>query len=104
MNGTYGAGRTGQLAMLRIIASKHDVLRILAPKQRPPYEEVWHLWTIIVPRRSITGRLLWGTVLRRRDDGQWIYKKYMEGADATEYRGSARAFIRESRKTASQQR
>jgi hypothetical protein len=104
MNGTYGAGRTGQPAMLRITASKHDVLRLLAPKQRPPYEEVWHLWTVIIPRRSITGRLLWGTVLRRRDDGQWIYKKYIEGVNATEYRGSARALIRECRKTASQQR
>jgi len=104
MNVTYGAGRTGQLAMLRIIASKHDVLRILAPKQRPPYEEVWHLWTVIIPRRSITGRLLWGTVLRRWDDGHWIYKKYLESADANEYRGSARALIRECRKSTSQQR
>jgi len=88
--------------MLRIIASKHDVFRMLASKQRPPYEEVWHLWTVIIPRRSITGRLLWGMVLRRRDDGRWIYKKYIEGVDATEYRVSARALIRECRKTASQ--
>jgi hypothetical protein len=65
--------------MLHMIASKHDVLRMLVPKQRPPFEEVWHLWTVIIPRRSITGRLLWGTVLRRRDDGHWIYKKYIEG-------------------------
>jgi hypothetical protein len=90
--------------MLRIIASKHDVLRMLVPKQRPPYEEAWHLWMVIIPRRSITGRLLWGTVLRRRNDGRWIYKKYMESVDATEYRRSARALIRDCRKTASRRR
>ena len=65
---------------------------------RPPYEEVWHLWKIVLPRRSITGRLLWGTVLRRRDDGQWIYKKYTEGFDPAEYRGSARSLIAESKR------
>jgi hypothetical protein len=86
--------------MLRMIVSKHDVFRILVPTQRPPFEEVWHLWTVIVPRRSITGRLLWGTVLRRRDDGRWIYKKYTESVDAIEDRGSVRALIRESKNTA----
>ena len=72
--------------MLRIYANKHDVLRMLAPRQRLPYEEVWHLWTIIVPRRSITGRLLWGTVLRRRDDGRWIYRQYTGTIEPTEFR------------------
>jgi hypothetical protein len=71
--------------MLRTIASKHDVLRVLAPNPRPPYEEVWHLWTVRIPRRSITGRLLWGTVLRRRDDGRWIYKQYIEGIEPREF-------------------
>ncbi len=93
-------GPNGWSAMLPIIASTHNVLRMLAPKQRPPYEEVWHLWTVIIPRRSITGRLLWGTVLRRRDDGRWIYKKYIEGVDPTEYRRSVHKLIVESRKTA----
>jgi hypothetical protein len=88
--------------MRRIIASKHDFFRMRAPKSRPPYEEVWHLWTVLIPRRSITGRLLWGTVLRRRDHGRWIYKKYMESIEATEYRGSARALFRECRRAASQ--
>ena len=94
-------GPNGWSAMLRIIARKHDFLRMLGPRQRPPYSEVWHLWTIILPRRSITGRLLWGTVLRRRDDGRWIYKKYIEGVDPTEYRRSVHKLIVESRKTAS---
>jgi hypothetical protein len=39
------------------------------------------VWTVTIPRRSITGRLVWGTVMRRRDDGRWIYKKYVERAE-----------------------
>jgi hypothetical protein len=52
-------------------------------------------------RRSITGRLLCGKVWRRRDDDRWIYKKYIEGVDPTEYRRSVHALIVESKKTAS---
>jgi hypothetical protein len=37
---------------------------------------VWHIVRAIVPRRSITGKLLWGMVLRRRDGRRWIYKKH----------------------------
>jgi hypothetical protein len=37
--------------------------------------ETWHLHRIIIPRRSITGRLLFGVVWRRRDRKRWIYKK-----------------------------
>jgi hypothetical protein len=40
------------------------------------WSEVWHIVNIVFPRRSITGRLLWGTVWRRRHRGHWIYKKY----------------------------
>jgi len=45
---------------------------------RPAWTEVWHLWTVIVPRRSITGRLLYGRVWRRHDGRHWIYKKFVE--------------------------
>jgi len=86
--------------MLRIIANMHDIFRMLGPKQRSPYDEVWHLWTIIIPRRSITGRFLWGTVLRRSDDGRWIHKQRVESVGAAEYRRSARTLIKESRKIA----
>ena len=65
-----------------------DVFRMRALRQRLPYEEVWHLWSVLIPRRSITDRLVWGTVLRRRDDGRWIYRKYIEGVD-----GAARALL-----------
>ena len=69
--------------MPRTIASSLRVFRMQATTQRPPYEEVWHLWRVLIPRRSITDRLVWGTVLRRRDSGRWIYRQYIEGIDAT---------------------
>jgi hypothetical protein len=49
----------------------------------PPttWTETWHLWTVIVPRRSITGRLVHGKVWRRHDGHRWIYKKFIEHAD-----------------------
>jgi hypothetical protein len=39
---------------------------------------------VLIPRRSITDRLVWGTVLRRRDDGRWIYRKFIDGVDGTD--------------------
>lgn len=74
--------------MLSLVA-KRIALRLLTPKQRPPYEEVWHLWTVLYPRRSITGRLLWGAVLRRQNDGRWIYKKYIEAVHGAEFAAAA---------------
>jgi hypothetical protein len=44
----------------------------------PPWAEVWHLWTVIIPRRSITGRLVYGKVWRRHDGWHWTYKKFVE--------------------------
>ena len=42
--------------------------------------EIWHLWTVLVPRRSINGQLVYGKVWRRHDGRQWIYKKFTEYA------------------------
>ena len=42
--------------------------------------ELWHPHKIIVPRRSITGKLLWGTTWRRRHGRRWIYKKFVPSA------------------------
>jgi hypothetical protein len=86
--------------MLRTITSKYGVIQMLLPKPLPPYAEVWHLRTAIIPRRSITGRLLWGTVLRRWDNNRWIYKKYAESVDAKEHHASVRALFKECKKTA----
>ncbi|MCP3389706.1 hypothetical protein NLM27_13075 [Bradyrhizobium sp. CCGB12] len=46
----------------------------------PPssWTEIWHLWTVIVPRRSINGQLVYGKVWRRHDGRDWIYKKFTE--------------------------
>jgi hypothetical protein len=41
----------------------------------------WHLWTVIVPRRSISGKLVSGQVWRRRQGPKWVYKKFVEYAD-----------------------
>jgi hypothetical protein len=36
------------------------------------------LWTVIIPRRSITGRLVRGRVWRRHDGRRWQYKQFVE--------------------------
>jgi hypothetical protein len=53
----------------------------LSPK--PAWAEVWHLWNVILPRRSITGRLLAGRVWRRHDGRRWIYKEFAEYSGLT---------------------
>ena len=37
---------------------------------------VWHRWTVIIPRRSIMGGFVWGTVWRRTNRQRWLYKKF----------------------------
>jgi hypothetical protein len=63
------------------MANNFDFLRILAPSPQSAWADVWHLWTVTIPRRSITGRLVWGKVWRRHDGRHWIYKKFIEYAD-----------------------
>jgi hypothetical protein len=48
---------------------------------KPAWAEVWHFWSVIVPRRSITGRLVFGQIWRRHDGRRWIYKKFVAHAD-----------------------
>jgi hypothetical protein len=47
-------------------------------RPRSSWTEIWHLWTVIVPRRSINGQLVYGKVWRRHDGRDWIYKKFTE--------------------------
>jgi hypothetical protein len=63
----------GPLAM---IENRKD--SVLKPElsARAPRAGVWHRWTVIMPRRSITGRLLFGPVWRRHDGRRWIYKRF----------------------------
>jgi hypothetical protein len=46
----------------------------------PAWAEVWHLWHVVFPRRSISGHLVRGQVWRRHDGRRWIYKKFTEYA------------------------
>jgi hypothetical protein len=45
---------------------------------RPAWMQAWYLWTVLLPRRSITGRLVFGQVWRRHDGRHWRYKKFTE--------------------------
>jgi hypothetical protein len=42
------------------------------------WSEIWHLWTVIMPRRSIDGTLVFGKVWRRFDGRRWIYRRFVE--------------------------
>jgi hypothetical protein len=59
-------------------AKSDNNFEILNGSARPAWAQVWHLWTVIIPRRSITGRLVVGCVWRRHDGRQWIYKRVVE--------------------------
>jgi hypothetical protein len=55
----------------------------------------WHLWTMIIPRRSISRKLVFGQVWRRRHGAKWAYKKFVEYADR-DITGSGRGTKRQS--------
>ena len=44
----------------------------------PAWASVWHLWTVLIPRRTITGKLVYGKVWRRHNGRYWIYKRFVE--------------------------
>ena len=65
--------------MLQRLTSARDAVQVLRTATRRRLDDgAWHVWTVTLPRRSITGRLVWGTVWRRRDQGRWLYKRYVE--------------------------
>ncbi|MGY2805343.1 MULTISPECIES: hypothetical protein [unclassified Bradyrhizobium] len=45
---------------------------------KPDWMSLWHVWTIIIPRRTISSELAWGRVWRRFDGRSWIYKRFAE--------------------------
>jgi hypothetical protein len=59
-----------------IAGSDDHIVKNLSPQ--PNWAEAWHLWTVILPRRSITGGILYGKVWRRHDGRHWKYKKFTE--------------------------
>jgi hypothetical protein len=65
-------------ARLQMVAGSQDFEQNESPRSRPAWVGVWHLWTIVIPRRSIAGRLVYGKVWRRHDGRRWTYKKFVE--------------------------
>jgi hypothetical protein len=59
-------------------AESQERFQIFSLSPKPNWAEVWHLRKIVVPRRSITGKLLTGQVWRRHNGQRWIYKKFTE--------------------------
>jgi hypothetical protein len=47
----------------------------------PAWAELWHLRFVLMPRRSIAGRLVSGLVWRRYNGRRWIYKRFTEFDD-----------------------
>jgi hypothetical protein len=62
-------------------ANDHNIDSSVSSRPRPSWTDAWHLWKVIFPRRSITGRLVWGTVWRRWNGRRWSYKKFVEYSD-----------------------
>lgn len=58
--------------------SRYNIFQSTSFSPERAWADTWHLWTVMFPRRSITGRLLWGKVWRRHDGRRWIYKKFVE--------------------------
>jgi hypothetical protein len=52
-------------------------IRKLALNRHAAKPTTWHLRRVIMPRRSITGRLVRGQVWRRHDGRRWLYKKFV---------------------------
>jgi hypothetical protein len=52
--------------------------RTVSMSAQQTWIQAWHLWTVFLPRRSITGRLVYGQVWRRHDGRHWRYKKFVE--------------------------
>ena len=44
----------------------------------PGWSRTWHIWTIVMPRRSIDGSMVYGRVWRRHDGRSWIYKRLVD--------------------------
>lgn len=70
-----------------MIEDNRDVIQTLNPTATR--NENWHVWPVTIPRRSITGRLVWGTVFRRWDGRRWVYKRYIESSEHRPSRSGA---------------
>jgi hypothetical protein len=53
---------------------------------KPSWTRLWHVWSLIIPRRSIDGAIVWGRVWRRHDGRHWIYKRLTGFEELSNYR------------------
>jgi hypothetical protein len=63
-----------------MIVDRATIQKLLDLSPQPEWAETWHLWRVLIPRRSITGRLVHGQVWRRHDGRRWINKQFVEHA------------------------
>jgi hypothetical protein len=71
-NGTFRFVKYMEIAMFSFLMARED------PGLRPAGAGAWHLWTIIIPRLSISGRFVRGRVWRRYDGRRWQYREITE--------------------------
>ena len=71
------SGSLGQGGIMPSIRLTTIDIRKFGLKPRPAKPNTWHLRRVIMPRRSITGRLVRGQVWRRHDGRRWLYKKFV---------------------------
>jgi hypothetical protein len=58
------------------MAKSGDIAQLVGSRSGPARVDAWHLWTVIISRRSISRRLVWG--MRRRSGRRWAYKKFVD--------------------------
>jgi hypothetical protein len=56
-------------------------LMLLRDSNSRLHQKSWHLTAIFFPRRSISGKLVWGLVWRRYSGRRWIYKRVVDYKD-----------------------
>ena len=60
------------------MTDRHSQIDATDNAAKPAWTELWHLRFVLMPRRSITGKLVRGLVWRRYNGGRWIYKRFTE--------------------------
>ena len=75
--GMFAAGGSSRVIQMASIKFTTITIRKFGLERRAAKPTTWHLRRVIMPRRSITGRLVRGQVWRRHDGRRWLYKKFV---------------------------
>ena len=65
-----------------IMTDRHKPADATTNPTVPAWAELWHLTFVLIPRRSIAGKLVHGLVWRRYNGRRWIYKRFTEFQEA----------------------